>query len=75
MEIKLKNLELCIVKHSVHCAGDGALAQAAQKLWRLLLGDLQKLPGRGPGHPALVALLGREWSRWTQRALPTSAAL
>ena len=32
---------------------DGALAQAAQRLWGLLLGDLPELPGRGPGHPAL----------------------
>jgi len=35
------------------CAGDGALAHILQRLWGLLLGDLQKLPGRGPGHPAL----------------------
>jgi len=32
---------------------DGALAQAAQRLWGLLLGDLPELPGCGPGHPAL----------------------
>ena len=32
---------------------DGALAQAAQRLWGLLLGDLPEPPGRGPGHPAL----------------------
>jgi len=32
---------------------DGALAQAAQRLWGLLLGDLPELSGRGPGHPAL----------------------
>jgi len=31
----------------------GALAQAAQRLWGLLLGDLPKMPGCGPGHPAL----------------------
>jgi len=35
------------------CVGDGAVAQAAQKLWGLLLGDLQKSPGHSPGHPAL----------------------
>eukprot|EP00075_Anas_platyrhynchos_P019132 XP_027308385.1 uncharacterized protein LOC113842903 [Anas platyrhynchos] len=35
------------------CAGDGALAQAAQRLWGLLLGALQQPPGRGAGHPAL----------------------
>lgn len=27
--------------------------QAAQRLWGLLLGELQKPPGHGPGHPAL----------------------
>jgi len=27
----------------------GALVQVAQRLWGLLLGDLQKPPGRGPG--------------------------
>ena len=32
---------------------DGALAQAAQRLWDLLLGDLPELPGCSPGHPAL----------------------
>ena len=32
---------------------DGALAQAAQRLWGLLLGDLPEPPGRGFGHPAL----------------------
>jgi len=37
---------------SVLCS-EGALAQAAQRLWGLLLGDLPELPGRGPGHPAL----------------------
>ena len=35
------------------CAGDGALAQAAKRLWGLLLGDLPKPPGCGAGHPAL----------------------
>ena len=35
------------------CAGDGALAQAVQRLWGLLLGDLQSLPRHGPVHPAL----------------------
>jgi len=35
------------------CAGDGTLAQAAQRLWGLLIGGLQKPPGRGPWHPAL----------------------
>jgi len=33
--------------------GDWALAQAAQRLWGLLLGDLQKPSGHGPGCPAL----------------------
>ena len=39
------------------CAGGRALAQAAQRLWDLLLGDLQKLPGCGPGHLQWVSLL------------------
>jgi len=30
-----------------------ALAQAAQRLWGLLLGDLQKPRGRGSEHPAV----------------------
>ena len=33
--------------------GAGAPAQVAQRLWGLLLGDAQKLPGHGPGPPAL----------------------
>ena len=37
----------------LRCAGAGALAQAAQRLWDLLLGGLRKPPGRGPEHPAL----------------------
>ena len=37
----------------LYCAGDGALAEVAQRLWGLLSGGLQKLPGCGPGHPAL----------------------
>ena len=36
---------------SVLCS-EGALAQAAQRLWGLLLGDLPEPPGCGPGHPA-----------------------
>ena len=35
------------------CAGDRAVAQAAQSLWALLLGDLQTPAGHGAGHPAL----------------------
>ena len=37
----------------LHCVADGTVAQAAQRLWRFLLGDLQRPPGHGPGHPAL----------------------
>ena len=44
---------------SVLCS-DGALAQAAQRLWGLLLGDLPELPGRGPGHPALGVPAGAQ---------------
>lgn len=36
-----------------YLAGDGVVAQAAQKLWNLVLGDVQKPCGRGPGHPAM----------------------
>jgi len=32
---------------------DRALAQAAQRLWSLLLEELQKLPGHKPGQPPL----------------------
>jgi len=35
----------------VLCSAE-ALAQVAQRLWGLLLGDEQKLPGHGPGPPA-----------------------
>jgi len=35
--------------------GAGALAQAAQRLWGLLLGDLQKSPECGSGHPAALS--------------------
>ena len=38
--------------------GAGALAQAAQRLWVLLRGDLQRPPGCGPGHPALGSPTG-----------------
>jgi len=41
----------------VCCAGDRALAQAAQRLQSPLLGDLQQSPGHRPGHTALVSLL------------------
>jgi len=40
------------------CAGDRAAAQAAQRLWGLLLGDLQQPLGCGPGHPALSGPAG-----------------
>ena len=51
---------------SVLCS-DGALAQAAQRLWGLLLGDLPELPGRGPGHPALGVPAGAVRQRLEQR--------
>ena len=41
-----------------YCTGDGTLAQVAQRLWGLLPGDLQKLSGHGPGHPALSGPAG-----------------
>ena len=53
---------------------DGALAQAAQRLWGLLLGDLPELPGCDPGHPALGVLAGAgSAAEGPQRALPVSA--
>jgi len=42
------------------CAVDGALAQAAQRLCSLLLGDLQEPPVCGTGHPVLLSLFGQE---------------
>lgn len=46
-----------------------AVAELAQeRLWGLLLGDLQKLPGPGPGHPALG--WSRAWSRGPRCCLP-----
>lgn len=39
------------------CAGDRAVAQAAQSLWALLLGDLQTPAGRGLGTLLWVSLL------------------
>lgn len=41
-----------------HCAGDGAVAQAAQRFWSLFLGDVQKLLRHGPGQPALAVPAG-----------------
>ena len=44
--------------HTAHLyyTGVGALAGCPERLWGLLLGDLQKLPGHGPGQPALGVL-------------------
>ena len=52
---------------------DGALAQAAQRLWGLLLGDLPELSGRSPGHPALGVPAGA--GAGAEGRLPTSAVL
>jgi len=57
------------------CAVAGALAQAAQRLWGLLPGDMQKLPGCGPGTLLGCSCWDRGWARWTQRAPPSSAAV
>jgi len=55
---------------------DGALAQATQRLWSLLLGDLPKLLGHGSGHPALGVPAGAEVGQdGLQRSLPTSTIL
>ena len=43
------------------CVGDRALAQAAQRLWGLLLGDLPELPGCGT--LLWVSLLEQGWAR------------
>ena len=40
--------------------GDEALAEVAQRLWSLLLRDVQKPPRRGPGPPALGGASGAE---------------
>lgn len=42
------------------CVGVRAPAQAAQRLWSLLLGDLQKPPGHGPGPAAPGVSAGAE---------------
>ena len=44
-------------KAQLCCAGDRAVAQAAQSLWALLLGDLQTPAGRGLGTLLWVSLL------------------
>lgn len=36
-----------------HCEVDRAVVQVAQRLWSVLLGDVQKLPGRCLGHSVL----------------------
>ena len=54
------------------CTGAGLLAWASQRLWSLLLEDLQKLPGRGPGSPALGVPAGAGVS---QRSSEDSASL
>jgi len=54
---------------------DGAVAQAAQRLWGALLGDLQQPPGRGPGHPALGVPAEQGWGSPTQRSHPSSTVL
>lgn len=46
-------------KAQLCCAGDRAVAQAAQSLWALLLGDLQTPAGRGLGTLLWVSLLGQ----------------
>jgi len=40
---------------------EGALAQAAQRLWILFPGGLPKPPGHGPGHLLWVSLLEQGW--------------
>ena len=47
-----------------------ALAQAAQRLWGPLLGDLPEPPGRGPGHPALRVPAGQ----WLEQRDPEGPA-
>lgn len=41
------------LQEALLCTAGCTLAQVAQRLWTLLLGDLQKPPGHGPEHPAL----------------------
>jgi len=56
-KLKHRRFPLSTRSTSALC-GNGALAQAAQRLWDLLLGDLPKPPQHSPGHPALGAPAG-----------------
>lgn len=40
-----------------------SLTQATQKSWNLLLGDVQKMPECGTGHPALMFLLEKDFKQ------------
>lgn len=53
------------------CEGDGAVSQAAQRLWGALLGGLQQPPGCRPGHPALGVPAEQGRGRPTRKSLPT----
>jgi len=40
-----------------------SLTQPAQRLWSLLLGDVEKMPECRTGHPALIFLLGKDFKQ------------
>lgn len=50
------------------------MAQVAQRLWSFLLGDVQKPPGCGPGHPALGGPLEQGLEQMDPE-MPTSTIL
>lgn len=52
-------------------ASDGTLAQAAQRLWGLLPGDIQQPPGHGPEHSALGGQAGAGAGPEGPKGLPT----
>lgn len=47
---KLEHRRFALNTRKHFCGDDGALAKVVQRLRRLLLEDLWKLPGRGPEH-------------------------
>lgn len=63
---------------SVLCRRLSTDRDCPERLWILLLGDLQKMPGHGPGYPGHLGgcpCLSRGWTRWIRRSCTTSAIL
>ena len=61
-----------ISKHS-YSVGDGVLTKVAQRLWSLLLGDLQKPPGCGPVDLLWVSLLEQGLCRMDPEVMITAS--